>query len=77
MALPRQFAAAAPAATRKEKQIEVKFSISDTWSRQLFIALCRRSAISLRSLNAWTPTCTTWTDTAGILPQVVLKITET
>ncbi len=26
----------------KEKQIEVKFSISDPWSRQLFIALCRR-----------------------------------
>ena len=29
-------------AARKEKQIEVKFSISDTWSRQLFVALCRR-----------------------------------
>ncbi len=29
-------------AAGKEKQIEVKFSISDTWSRQLFIALCRR-----------------------------------
>ena len=26
----------------KEKPIEVKFSISDTWSRQLFVALCRR-----------------------------------
>jgi len=26
----------------KEKQIEIKFSISDTWSRQLFVALCRR-----------------------------------
>jgi len=26
----------------KEKSIEVKFSISDTWSRQLFVALCRR-----------------------------------
>ncbi len=25
-----------------EKAIEVKFSISDTWSRQLFVALCRR-----------------------------------
>lgn len=26
----------------KEKPIEVKFSISDTWSRHLFTALCRR-----------------------------------
>ena len=25
-----------------EKEIEVKFSISDLWSRQLFVALCRR-----------------------------------
>ncbi len=25
-----------------EKQIEVKFSIADIWSRQLFVALCRR-----------------------------------
>ena len=25
-----------------EKEIEVKFSISDVWSRQLFVALCRR-----------------------------------
>ena len=29
-------------AARKEKKIEMKFSISDTWSRQLFVALCRR-----------------------------------
>ncbi len=29
-------------AAEKEKQIEVKFSISDVWSRQLFVALCRR-----------------------------------
>ena len=29
-------------AADKEKEIEVKFSISDTWSRQLFVALCRR-----------------------------------
>lgn len=29
-------------ATGKEKEIEVKFSISDVWSRQLFVALCRR-----------------------------------
>ncbi len=29
-------------ATDKEKEIEVKFSISDVWSRQLFVALCRR-----------------------------------
>ncbi len=29
-------------AAGKEKPIEVKFSISDTWSRQLFVALCRR-----------------------------------
>jgi hypothetical protein len=26
----------------QEKPIEVKFSIPDTWSRQLFVALCRR-----------------------------------
>ena len=26
----------------KEKPIEIKFSISDTWSRHLFAALCRR-----------------------------------
>lgn len=25
-----------------EKEIEMKFSISDIWSRQLFVALCRR-----------------------------------
>lgn len=25
-----------------EKEIEVKFSIADVWSRQLFVALCRR-----------------------------------
>ena len=29
-------------AAGKEKEIEVKFSISDLWSRQLFVALCRR-----------------------------------
>ncbi len=29
-------------AAGKETAIEVKFSISDTWSRQLFVALCRR-----------------------------------
>ncbi len=29
-------------AASKEKEIEVKFSISDPWSRQLFVALCRR-----------------------------------
>jgi hypothetical protein len=29
-------------AASKEKEIEVKFSISDVWSRQLFVALCRR-----------------------------------
>jgi len=29
-------------ATGKEQEIEVKFSISDMWSRQLFVALCRR-----------------------------------
>ena len=27
---------------RTEKEIEVKFSIPDIWSRQLFVALCRR-----------------------------------
>ena len=29
-------------ATDKEKSIEMKFSIPDVWSRQLFVALCRR-----------------------------------
>jgi hypothetical protein len=29
-------------AAGKEKAIEVKFSIPDMWSRQLFVALCRR-----------------------------------
>jgi hypothetical protein len=29
-------------AADKEKEIEVKFSISDVWARQLFVALCRR-----------------------------------
>ena len=29
-------------AASTEKEIEVKFSISDLWSRQLFVALCRR-----------------------------------
>ncbi len=29
-------------AAGKEEEIEVKFSISDIWSRQLFVALCRR-----------------------------------
>ncbi len=29
-------------AAGKEEEIEAKFSISDIWSRQLFVALCRR-----------------------------------
>ena len=29
-------------AARREAEIEMKFSISDPWSRQLFMALCRR-----------------------------------
>lgn len=29
-------------AADKEKEIEIKFSIPDVWSRQLFVALCRR-----------------------------------
>jgi hypothetical protein len=29
-------------AAGKEKEIEVKFSISDVWSQQLFVSLCRR-----------------------------------
>ncbi|MCR9072560.1 MAG: hypothetical protein NXI18_12635 [Alphaproteobacteria bacterium] len=32
-------------AAGKEKEIEVKFSISDVWSQQLFVALCRRYGI--------------------------------
>lgn len=31
--------------TEQEKVVETKFSISDTWSRQLFIALCRRHGL--------------------------------
>jgi hypothetical protein len=30
------------AAARTEQPVEVRFSIADTWSRQLLIALCRR-----------------------------------
>jgi hypothetical protein len=51
-ATPGEKAAAGAAAERirqrlgqtagKEKSIEMKFSIPDVWSRQLFIALCRR-----------------------------------
>ena len=51
-ATPGEKAAAGAAAERirerlrqtagKEKPIELRFSISDAWSRQLFIALCRR-----------------------------------
>ena len=51
-ATPGEKAAAGAAAERirerlgrtagKEEPIELKFSISDIWSRQLFIALCRR-----------------------------------
>lgn len=33
------------AASRKEQAEEFKFSITDPWSRQLFIALCRRYGI--------------------------------
>ena len=33
------------AASRKERAEECKFSILDPWSRQLFIALCRRYGI--------------------------------
>jgi hypothetical protein len=51
-ATPGEKAAAGAAAVRirqrlgqaagKEKSVELKFSIPDLWSRQLFIALCRR-----------------------------------
>jgi hypothetical protein len=51
-ATPGEKAAAGAAAERirerlgqtavKEKPVELKFSIPDVWSRQLFIALCRR-----------------------------------
>lgn len=33
------------AASRKERAEEFKFSVTDPWSRQLFIALCRRYGI--------------------------------
>ena len=29
---------------RAERSVELKFSVPDVWSRQLFIALCRRYA---------------------------------
>ena len=31
---------------RREAQIEIKFSVPDTWSRQLFLALCRRYGLA-------------------------------
>ena len=31
--------------TGKEKTVEIRFSLPDPWSRQLFIALCRRYGI--------------------------------
>jgi hypothetical protein len=34
------------AASQKERAEEFKFSITDPWSRQLFIALCRRYGIA-------------------------------
>jgi hypothetical protein len=34
------------AAAATEAPVEIKFSVPDTWSRQLFIALCRRYGIS-------------------------------
>jgi hypothetical protein len=50
--MPGEKAAAGAAAVRirqrlgevagKEKSVELKFSVPDVWSRQLFIALCRR-----------------------------------
>ena len=54
-ATPGEKAAADAAADRirarlgnaaKERLEEIKFSIQDSWSRQLFIALCRRYGIS-------------------------------
>lgn len=33
------------AASKKEQAKEIKFSIPDPWSRQLFIALCRRYGV--------------------------------
>ncbi len=32
-------------ASDKEKSVEIRFSLPDPWSRQLFIALCRRYGI--------------------------------
>ena len=53
-ATPGEKAAAGAAAERirerlgktsgTEKSVELKFSVPDVWSRQLFIALCRRYA---------------------------------
>jgi hypothetical protein len=34
------------AAARTEQPVEVRFSINDIWSRQLFLALCRRYGLS-------------------------------
>ena len=40
-------------ASKKERAEEFKFSITDPWSRQLFIALCRRYGTRIRRSGAW------------------------
>jgi hypothetical protein len=40
-------------ASKKERAKEFKFSIPDPWSRQLFIALCRRYGVKRLCCKDW------------------------
>ena len=40
---------------RSEAPVEIQFSLPDTWSRQLFLALCRRYGTRALSLSAPAP----------------------
>src|ERR1700722_6462291 len=46
MLRPTAFGARLGKAAATDARVEIKFSIPDNWSRQLFIALCRRYGIS-------------------------------
>jgi hypothetical protein len=41
---------------KREKSIEIRFSLPDPWSRQMFIALCRRSIPRSPSISPKSPT---------------------
>ena len=45
-------------AAAEEEEIEMKFSISDAWSRQLFVALCRRYAGAMACARSAIGGCT-------------------